>query len=67
MSCTGITLDILPGHDGEPPMVRHSGAPVDGDTDAALVARVMLQAAAYLFAQGQPVQFGPEIPKGALK
>jgi hypothetical protein len=35
--------------------------------DAALVARVMLQSAAYLFAQGQPVRFGKEVPLECLK
>jgi hypothetical protein len=63
----GIQLLILPGRDGEPPMVRHDGASVTDDTDAAMVARAMLQSAAYMFAQGQPVAFGPEIPSEVLR
>ena len=69
---TTITLDIVPGQAGNPPTV-HASAPFGADaaitanTDAALVARTMLQAAAYLFAQGQPVAFGPEIPREVLK
>lgn len=62
-----IHLFILPGRDGEPPMVRHDGASVTDDTDAAMVARAMLQSAAYMFAQGQPVAFGPEIPNEVLR
>lgn len=72
-----ITLDILPGKAGEPPTVRASactdghnsmaGNAIMGDSDTALVARAMLSSAAYLFAQGQPVAFGPEVPKEALK
>lgn len=63
----GIQLLILPGRNGEPPMVRHDGASVTDDTDAAMVARAMLQSAAYMFAQGQPVSFGPEIPNEVLR
>lgn len=62
-----IHLFILPGRDGEPPMVRHDGAPVTADTDTAMVARAMLQAAAYLFAQGQAVRFGDEVPLEVLR
>lgn len=64
-----ITLEVCPQAAGQPPLVRCTpGAEaLQADTDAALVARAMLQSAAYLFAQGQPVQFGPEIPKGCLK
>jgi hypothetical protein len=64
-----ITLEICPQRPGQPPLVRCTpGAEaLRADTDAALVARAMLQAAAYLFAQGQPVAFGPEIPLEALK
>lgn len=43
------------------------GNTLAGNTDAAMVARAMLQSAAYLFAQGQPVQFGPEIPREVLR
>ncbi len=64
---SAIHLTILPGSNGEPPMVRIDGAPVTSDTDAAMVARTMLQSAAYLFAQGQPVQFGPEVPREVLR
>lgn len=62
-----ITLTILPGSPGVAPIVRHDGAPLMGDGDAALVARVMLKSAAYLFAQGQVVQFGSEVPHEALR
>lgn len=72
-----ITLDILPGREGQPPMVRAStpngfddGATQDAitaKTDVAMVAAAMLQAAAYMFAKGQPVAFGPEIPREVLK
>lgn len=62
-----IHLSILPSNADAAPVVRHDGAPVTGDTDVALVARVMLQAAAYLYAQGQPVQFGPEVPREVLR
>ena len=64
---SAIHLTILPGSNGEPPMVRIDGAPVTSDTDAAMVARTMLQSAAYLFAQGQPGQFGPEVPREVLR
>ena len=40
---------------------------VHGNSDSALVAKVMLQSAAYLFAQGQPVRFGREVPLEVLK
>jgi hypothetical protein len=36
-------------------------------SDEALVAHTMLQAAAYLFAQGQPVEFGAEVSRDLLK
>lgn len=62
-----ITLTILPGSPGVAPMVRHDGASVLSDSDAALVARVMLKSAAYLFTQGQAVQFGREVPHEALR
>lgn len=70
-----ITLHILPGsHQGKPPMVRVSTsgcliteAELTGTSDTALAARAALSAMAYLFAQGQPVEFGPEVPLGVLK
>jgi hypothetical protein len=74
-----ITIDIVPGLSGEPPMIRastHSSVvdshdstrnAITGNTDTAMVARAMLSSAAYLFAQGQPVKFGPEVPVEALK
>ncbi len=72
-----ITLDIVPGLAGEPPTVRasaHTGGmahvasnAITGDTDTAMVARAMLGSAAYLFAQGQAVKFGPEVPLEVLK
>jgi hypothetical protein len=72
-----ISIDIVPGLAGEPPMVRLSaqtdnhpnmvGGVIKGPSDTALVGRAMLQAAAYLFAQGQPVAFGPEVPREVLK
>lgn len=72
-----ITIDIVPGLAGEPPMIRasaHTGGlanvasnAITGDSDTALVARAMLGSAAYLFAQGQPVKFGPEVPLEVLK
>jgi hypothetical protein len=37
------------------------------NTDEALVARAALTAMAYLFTQGQPVEFGHEIPRELLK
>ncbi len=43
------------------------GDKLSANTDPAMVARAMLQAAAYLFAQGQPVQFGREIPLEVLR
>jgi hypothetical protein len=58
------------GGSGLPPLVNldAGGADVASEwSDSALVARVMLQAAAYLFAQGQAVEFGPEVPRGVLK
>lgn len=62
-----INITIVPGTSGEPPMVRLDGAPVTANTDEALVARAMLQASAYLFAQGQAVQFGHEVPREVLQ
>ena len=75
-----ITIDIIPGRDGQPPMVRASastdgslspqrmvGNAINADTDEAMVARTMLSSAAYLFAKGQPVDFGPEIPREVLR
>jgi hypothetical protein len=41
--------------------------PAGAVSDEALVARTMLQAAAYLFAQGQPVEFGAEVSRDLLK
>ena len=61
-----ITLTIVPGAAGEPPMVRADGN-IQADSDAALVARCMLSSAAYLFTQGQPVKFGPEVPLEVLR
>jgi hypothetical protein len=73
-----IELLVIPGNCGDAPMVRacinpHSTQPdavaeaLKADTDAAMVARAMLTTAAYLFAQGQPVTFGDEIPREILK
>jgi hypothetical protein len=72
-----ITIDIVPGLSGEPPMIRassstspnneHISAAITGDSDTAMVARTMLGSAAYLFAQGQPVKFGPEVPLEVLR
>ena len=68
-----ISLHICPGNTGAPPVVRaevlgHSKTgEIMGASDTAMVARAMLQSAAYLFAQGQPVQFGAEVPVEALK
>lgn len=71
-----ITIEIVPGLAGEPPMVRtsacsggmaHGADSLLGNSDTAMVARAMLSSAAYLFAQGQPVKFGPEVPLEALK
>jgi hypothetical protein len=72
-----ITIDICPGAAGQPPMVRLSaqtdnhpnmvGGVIKGGSDTAMVARAMLTSAAYLFAQGQPVKFGPEVPLEVLK
>jgi hypothetical protein len=76
---TTIDLSIVPSSGAEPPMVRASLFPetpggdraiaeaLKADTDEAMVARAMLSAAAYLFAKGLPVQFGPEIPVELLK
>ena len=61
-----ITLTIINGRPGQPPMVRADGD-LTANTDAAMVARAMLASAAYLFAQGQPVAFGPEVPLEVLK
>jgi hypothetical protein len=64
-----ITLKICRQGDGKPPQVRtrSSAAKLLANTDEALVARAMLQSAAYLFAQGQPVEFSSEIPRDLLK
>jgi hypothetical protein len=68
-----ISLHICPGPAGAPPVVRaevlgHAKTvEIMGGSDTAMVARAMLQSAAYLFAQGQPVQFGAEVPVEALK
>lgn len=78
---THIYLHIAPSQHGEPTKVTAIALkcklPADGDssiseaiiadTDTGLVARAMLQSAAYLFAQGQPVSFGQEIPIEVLK
>lgn len=47
--------------------VSQVASELTANTDTAMVARAMLQAAAYLFAQGQPVQFGAEIPREVLR
>jgi len=64
-----ITLEIFHQGDSEPVQVRtsSSGAELLANTDKALVARVMLQSAACLFAQSQRVSFGREIPLELLK
>jgi hypothetical protein len=68
-----ISLHICPGATGAPPVVHaevlgHAKTiEIMGGSDTAMVARAMLQSAAYLFAQGQPVQFGAEVPVEALK
>jgi hypothetical protein len=66
MNLSHITLTIINGQPGQPPMVRADGE-LTGNTDAAMVARAMLASAAYLFAQGQPVAFGQEVPRELLK
>lgn len=70
---------IVPGLDGGPPQVHartwstenhpevEFTTAIHGNTDTAMVARAMLQAAAYLFAQGQPVRFADNIPREVLK
>jgi hypothetical protein len=66
-------LQVCPEATGAPPVVPaevlgHSKtSEIMGGSDTAMVARAMLQSAAYLFAQGQPVQFGAEVPVEALK
>jgi len=69
MHSKNIILYICHQGSGKPPQVRtiSSGAKLLANTDEALVARAMLQAAAYLFAQGQTVEFGSEIPRDLLK
>ena len=69
MSLIHITIDD--STPGAAPLVR---VPVgvehlhpSGDSDAALVARVLLVSASYVFAQGQPVRFGPEVPPDCLE
>jgi hypothetical protein len=75
-----ITIDIIPGRDGQPVMIRASastdgslspqdavGKEIQSQSDVALYARAMLSSAAYMFAQGQPPQFGPEIPREVLR
>jgi len=72
-----ITIDILPGCNGKPPTIRASAidgtaaqlvrAALNSNTDEAMVARTMLSSAAFLFAKGQPVEFGPEIPREVLR
>ena len=68
-----IAIDILPGRAGEPPTVRVSAeknmelTALTDNSDTAMVGRAMLQSAASLFAQGQPVQFGPEVPREVLR
>ena len=76
---TTFHLLITPGAPGRAPTVlgravAEGGATIafsdaidDPASDAAMVARVMLQSGAYLFAQGQPVEFGAEIPRDVLK
>jgi hypothetical protein len=64
-----ITLDIVPGAGHWPPVVRcpKGAEELTGNTDEAMVARTALTAMAYLFAEGQPVEFGAEIPRDLLK
>lgn len=65
-----IIITIFPGRDGDQPMVRvdvAENSSVTDFTNTALVARAMLNSAAYLFAQGQAVQFGPEVPLEVLR
>jgi hypothetical protein len=68
-----IVITIFDGSKlNEPPLIRMDSThsitdPAAQEQDAALVARTMLQSAAYLFTQGQPVQFGAEVPREVLK
>ena len=72
-----FSIDVLPGAEGEPPMVRLNafnnskptlvGGIITGASDTAMVTRAMITSAVYLFAQGQPVKFGPEVPLEVLK
>ncbi|MBQ0917227.1 hypothetical protein KBW71_02120 [Hydrogenophaga aromaticivorans] len=57
----------------QPPLIRMDteGNAIEAQApqrpEEALVARVMLQAAAYLFAHGQAVEFGEEVPREVLR
>lgn len=62
-----INITVIPPRPGEPVMVRMDGGSVTDNTDEAAVVRAMLQSAAYMFTQGQPVKFGPEIPLEVLR
>jgi hypothetical protein len=64
-----IVFEITPSAGNLPPMVFcvAGSEALTANTDEALVARTALTAMAYLFTQGQPVEFGHEIPRELLK
>lgn len=75
---TTINFTIISGREGKPTLVRmdaqhgalactNPGQVLMGESDAACVGRGMLKDAAYMFTQGQPVEFGPEIPREVLR
>lgn len=75
MSTAGqrISIDILPGKDGGPVTIRVDAekntvaAALLSNTNTAQVAQAMLTGAVYQFTNGQPVEFGPEVPLEVLK
>jgi hypothetical protein len=65
---TTITLTITQAPRGPVTVSAPAGAAdLDGPTDIALIARCMLQSAAYQYAAGMPTKFSDEIPADVLK
>lgn len=68
-----FSIDVIPGKDGGPVTIRVDAekntvaAALMSNSDTAQVAQAMLTGAVYQFTNGQPVQFGPEVPREVLR
>ena len=68
-----FSIDVIPGKDGEPVTIRVDAekntvaTALQSKTDTAQVVQARLTGAVYQVTNGQPVNFGPEVPREVLR